>query len=101
LGWDFTNIWQIEEGVSFPTLKGVGGTTGIKTAPVVNTLKASASNGILRITGLVPGETLRVYTLQGVNSYSRTVNSVEQNIPVQGHGVYIVVAGEKHIKVIY
>ncbi|MDR3219706.1 MAG: hypothetical protein LBU22_12165 [Dysgonamonadaceae bacterium] len=101
LGWDFTNIWQIEEGLSFPTLKGVGGSTGIKTAPVVNTLKASASNGILRITGLVAGETLRVYTLQGVNIWSRTVKSLEQNIPVQGHGIYIVVAGEKHVKVVF
>jgi hypothetical protein len=99
LGWDFTNTWTIEEGVSFPTLK-YGTTTGIQSPKTVNTLQASASNGVLTVKGLVAGEPVRVYTVQGTTIARQVATRSESTINLPATGVYIVTAGNKAVKVV-
>jgi hypothetical protein len=101
LGWDFTNIWTIEEGVSFPTLRPKGSTTGIQSPGLVNnTLKVSASNGILTVKGLVAGESIRVYTVLGQIVSSRIANNTEESISLPVSGIYLVSAGNQTVKVV-
>jgi hypothetical protein len=99
LGWDFTNVWTIEEGVSFPTLRqGTG--TGIQLPRLAaNTLKASALNGVLTIKGLVAGEKVRVYTSLGQTISERTATASETTVHLPVSGIYIVAAGNKAVKV--
>jgi hypothetical protein len=99
LGWDFTNTWTIAEGASFPTLK--SGATSVKyPKQEVNTLKASASNGVLTVKGLVPGEKINVYTALGQVISSKTATSRETTLNLPTPGIYLVSSANRTIKVI-
>ena len=62
-------------------------------------LKANTTNGILHISGLSPGEHLSIYTLSGQIIYKGIAKAEEEYIPCVGHGVCVVVAGERCVKV--
>jgi hypothetical protein len=99
LNWDFTNTWEIVEGTSFPTLKSVP--TGVKYPKTdVNSLKASAFNGVLTVKGLVPGEKLNVYTALGQAVSGKTATSPEATISLPASGIYLVSSGNQTVKVI-
>jgi hypothetical protein len=67
-------------------------------------LRAIVTGEGLRITGLIPGEMLSVYSIQGQLIYRRDAMhgvSTEQRVPLRVRGLYIVVSGERTVKVIY
>ncbi|MDR0863489.1 MAG: carboxypeptidase-like regulatory domain-containing protein [Candidatus Symbiothrix sp.] len=80
-------------------LEKVGG-VGIHTPNTNKTLKASASNGILKVQGTIAGESVRVYTVTGQTVASQTATGSEQTIQLPAYGVYIVVAGTQAVKVL-
>ena len=62
-------------------------------------LKAFASDGIVHITGIQPGQPLRIYNLTGQLVYSDIAKSSEEQIPLTMRGVYVVVAGDQTMKI--
>jgi hypothetical protein len=73
--------------------------TGIET--VQNALTTKLVNGVLKISGLTSGEQVNIYNAQGALIYRQTAQVGEQNIPLSVRGIYVVVAGEKKIKIVY
>ena len=57
--------------------------------------------GGLWVTGLVPGEILTLYDMQGRPVYDGKVSSGEQFFPLCEHGIYIIVARMRSSKVVY
>ncbi|MDR0863487.1 MAG: DUF6383 domain-containing protein [Candidatus Symbiothrix sp.] len=99
LGWNFTDIWTIAEGASFPTLKSVA--TGIQSPKSgAKTLKASVSNGALTVTGLTAGESVRIYTVVGQTVANVTATGTRTTINLPTSGIYIVSAGNQAVKVV-
>jgi len=66
-----------------------------------NPLHAWIQDGLLRVTGLTPGETLSVYTITGVPEYRSIAVSNEKNIKLKAPGVYIVHSESNSIKVTF
>ncbi|MDR0866140.1 MAG: hypothetical protein LBO74_14590 [Candidatus Symbiothrix sp.] len=75
-------------------------TVGIHSLPASG-LKATVTDGVLKVSGLTTGQSLNVYNLQGTAVYRQNAFTTEQSIHLPGHGVYVVVAGEKKIKALY
>lgn len=68
----------------------------------LNSLKVHTTKNGLHITGLIPGEELRLFDVQGILFfYKSEVADSEIHIPLSQHGVYIVVSGEERTKAIY
>ena len=63
------------------------------------TLKAYASNGILHIIGLQPGEPLNIYNIAGQLVYEGVAKDEVEYVSISARGIYIVVAGEQRVKV--
>ena len=68
---------------------------------VMTGLKAWTQNDILHITGLQPGQSLSIYNLAGQLVYYNIVKDAEEQIPLLTRGMYIIVAGERSVKVFY
>ncbi|MDR3193935.1 MAG: cadherin-like beta sandwich domain-containing protein, partial [Tannerella sp.] len=98
------------------SLSGGGGsvTTTAKTAVIAATemptgteevastaLSARAADGGLKVSGLIPGELLSLYNMQGQTVYKGKAIAGEQHIPLYGHGVYVVVNGNRTAKAAY
>jgi len=64
------------------------------------TLNAYASNGILYISGLQPGQPLTVFNLAGQLIYKGMARSEDEHIPLAAGGIYIVAAGEQTVKAV-
>ena len=60
----------------------------------------STSTGI-RVTGAMQGETVRIYTLDGVLQKSVVVENRTTDIPMRQHGIYIIRVGGKVVKLKY
>ena len=60
----------------------------ISEIPLTNPLKAWASNGLLRVTGLSEGKVLRVYSISGVLVYQSIAAGNEETITLTAPGVY-------------
>ena len=67
----------------------------------VSRLNAFISNGVLHITGLQPGQSLRIYNLAGQLVYNNVEKDENEHIPLNTRSIYIVVAGERSVKVAY
>jgi uncharacterized repeat protein (TIGR02543 family) len=78
-----------------------GSTVGIGALPAADALTAKLVNGLLKITGIAAGESVAVYSAQGTTVYRQAAVSGEQNIQLPVRGVYVVVAAEKKVKVVY
>lgn len=63
-------------------------------------LKAYTSDGILHVTGLQLGTSLRIYNLSGQLVYQNNATAEEEQILLHARGVYMVVAGTERAKVI-
>jgi hypothetical protein len=98
-GFNFTTIWAIDEGLTFPYLRPYSSVGNLE-RPAVTTLHAFAADGVLHIGGLTVGERLGVYTIRGEAVYLGRATDVEQRIPLAGKGVYIVTAGRRSVKII-
>ena len=85
-GWsDFYNIVEID-------------TTGVENANV-NDIKVQGHRGTLRITGATKGETISVYTTCGTLAANKTAKDGETIITLPEDQVYIVVVGDKMVKI--
>jgi hypothetical protein len=74
---------------------------GIQVISQTNTLKAYVQNGILRVNGLTPGETLNVYDVTATQVYRGAADGNEATVTLRVRGVYIVVSGGRSIKAVY
>jgi hypothetical protein len=96
-------------GISFVTASGTITATDYATVTAIAdvgsrralTLQAVSTNGGLYITGLVPDEMFRIYNLQGKAVHKGIATGANQTVNLNGHGIYIVVAGKKQVKVVY
>ena len=68
--------------------------------PLENPLRAWANNGILHITGLVAGETLRVFSVTGAMVFHNDAMADVMDIPLNVRGIFIVQNGNSTLKVI-
>jgi hypothetical protein len=69
--------------------------------PVENqTLKAYTSNGILHITGIQPGDPVRVFNISGQLVYNSISKAEKEQIPLNIPGIYIVAIENRSIKVV-
>jgi hypothetical protein len=66
-----------------------------------STLYAAPSSDGLRLSGLVPGETIRIYSMSGQLVSSGKATAVEQFVSLREHGVYIVASGDRIVKAAY
>ena len=64
------------------------------------TLRAWTSNGMLYVTGIKSGETIRVFDTSGTLVYQRITSSEQLDIPLRGQGVYLVRVGERMVRVV-
>jgi len=78
----------------------VGEPNGIPELINPHTLRAWMRNGLLHVTGIIPGETLSIYSLAGTLEYHRVVTSDEMDIPLRAKVVYFVRSGKNTVKVI-
>ena len=78
-----------------------GEPTGIEDAEE-NPLAAQATDGGLLVSGLIPGEALSLYNLQGQLLFRQPQATTPQLlVPLAGKGVYIIAAGKRRLKAIY
>ena len=85
-GWsDFYNIVEIDP-------------TGVENANV-NDIKVQGHRGTLRITGATKGEAISVYTTCGTLAANKTAKDGETIITLPEEQVYIVVVGDKVVKI--
>ena len=62
--------------------------------------QAWTSNGVLHITGIKSGETIRVFDTSGALVYQRITSSEQMEIPLRAQGVYLVRVGERIVRVV-
>jgi hypothetical protein len=75
--------------------------TDNSTVAATDVLRAVTTVGGLRITGLIAGEALTIYNMQGNIIYTGKATSTEEFFPLREHGVYVVVAGRRTVKAAY
>ena len=63
-------------------------------------LNAYSTKGMMQINGLLTGQSLYIYSINGQLVYQGIANAEQEQIPVATSGVYVVVAGEQKVKVI-
>jgi anti-sigma28 factor (negative regulator of flagellin synthesis) len=64
-------------------------------------LRACATVGGLLISGLVPGESLTLYNMQGQLVYKGKATAAEERIRLSVRGVYVVVNANRTVKTVY
>ncbi|MDR1526570.1 MAG: hypothetical protein LBS46_02730 [Dysgonamonadaceae bacterium] len=101
LAWDFTGNWAIDATTLFPMPKYMATPlTSIKEVSLARSLSTAVIDGVLKVQGLKPGETVIVYTATGVRLHQAQVRTEEAQIALPASGVYIVKAGNRTAKVI-
>jgi hypothetical protein len=96
-GWDFTTVWTLTEGVSYPVF-GQGSSSAIHAPKLgASALKVSVKEGVLTVSEIAAGEQVTVYNVLGATIYRGT----ESTIALPTRGIYIVVAAGAKAKVVY
>ena len=67
----------------------------------VSNVKVSVQNGKLQVSGALMGETITVYTLQGLTLYSQKADAATVVVSLPVHGMYLVRVGTGNVKVVY
>ncbi|GAB6394114.1 MAG: Ig-like domain-containing protein [Bacteroidales bacterium] len=114
-GVDYTAVYfnNIEAGTAWVTVVGIGSYAGEVTlyfriiatgaeepASAALRIAPAAAGGIL-VSGLTPGKTLSIYTLQGQLLYQATATSPEETIYLREKGVYILYHDGQYSKFAY
>jgi len=93
IGWDFTNIWTITEGQTYPQLKNVPFKQAPTGIPVVKTNESNyivyAENNNIHISGIQQSATVIIYNISG-QILSQSVVNNDAVLPVSSKGIYIV-----------
>ena len=66
-----------------------------------NPLSAWMRDGLLHVTGLTIGETLSIYNATGVLVHHSIATGNETDIPLNVQGMYIVIAGDRTVRVVF
>jgi len=74
--------------------------TSIETVQSPSALQAYAQGGVLYVSGLTEGATVRVYSIMGMLVYHGIANSDKAVIPLSARGIYIVTDGKSVVKVV-
>lgn len=90
IGWDFTDIWTIEEGAAYPTLKNVGKKTSGVPENAVNQNKYAAysQNNTIYVLGVENEARVTVYSVSG-QMVSQSIITNNTGIPVPTKGLYL------------
>jgi len=64
-------------------------------------LKVNVQNGLIEVSGATLGETLVVYSLQGIAVFSQKLNSTTLDFGLPMHGLYLIRVGTENVKVLY
>jgi hypothetical protein len=75
--------------------------TSNATVGLSSALSIRATAAGLQVSGLIPGESLTLYNMQGSLIYNNKASANEQLLPLHEHGIYIVVAGKRTAKAVY
>ncbi len=90
IGWDFNDVWTIEEGASYPTLKNVGNKpSGLESITNnINKYSVYSQNNNIYVLGVENEADVIVYNVNGqVVSMSRIASNT--GIPVSAKGLYL------------
>ena len=68
---------------------------------VKRNFNVTTSESNVKITGFDPGESVRIYDLNGKLRYNITVNGTSHNFTTGGHGVWLMKARDTLLKIIY
>ena len=68
---------------------------------LVKPLQAWTYNGLLRISGLTPEETLSIYTIAGVLVYHSIATSEEMDISLTTQGMYVILNDDRTLRVVF
>ena len=68
---------------------------------VKRNFNVTTSESNVKITGFDPGESVRIYDLNGKLQYNITVNGTSHNFSTEGHGVWLMKARDSLLKIIY
>jgi hypothetical protein len=66
-----------------------------------NPLEAWVRDGKIHITGLIIGERLNIYNINGQLVYQGIANSNEMSVTLNVHGTYIIQSGQRVVKVVF
>jgi hypothetical protein len=75
--------------------------TGTEELPQAEALSAYTQNGRLYVTGLIPGQPWRLYSITGSLIANKTAATSEAELSLPARGVYIIQSGKKTIKTVY
>jgi len=75
--------------------------TSLAQSTSATSLQAWTCHGLLRVTGLTVGETLRIYSASGALVHHSIATSGEADVPLRAQGVYIVHSGDNTVKVVF
>ncbi len=89
IGWDFDNIWTIEEGTSYPKLRNVFTNIPFVKSDNTNNYTYHTADNIIIIAGIEQSADVAVFNVNGQQVYHSFVND-NAEIPVSGKGFYIV-----------
>jgi len=64
------------------------------------TLRAWTGNGMLHVTGIKSGDTIRVFDTSGTLVYQRITSSEQMEIPLREPGMYLVRVGESMVRAV-
>jgi len=77
-----------------------GFSTALNSA-TANKIKVSVQNGCFEVSGVMVGETIKVYNIQGVAVYNHQADAETARINLPTRGVYVLIVGAERIKLVY
>ncbi len=91
LYFDFDEVWTLDSNISpYPVFKWQSSTSGISEIAAESPFKVYVSGGNVRVEGLNGGETVSVYTLDGVLVEEMKAVGNEETLSLPGSGFYVV-----------
>jgi hypothetical protein len=100
-GFNFSAVWNINEGQGYPFLRNAGVPTSNDERPAATPLQAYAADGALHIRGLTAGERFDVHNIRGQAIHSSRATGETQAVALPSAGVYVVTTAGQSVKVIY
>ncbi|MDR1115845.1 MAG: leucine-rich repeat protein [Tannerella sp.] len=100
-GFNFSAVWDINEGQDYPFLRNTGVPTSNDERPTTTPLQAYVTDGTLYIRGLTAGERFDVHNIRGQAIHSSRATGGTQTVALPSAGVYIVTTAGQSVKVIY
>ena len=88
IGWDFANVWSIEEGAKYPVLRGMSSSV-VESKEELNKYVVTVSDNNLYISGIQSTAEVAVYNMNG-GTVSQTIEADNAMLPLSVKGIYVV-----------